>query len=58
MLITKSGQPVEFFLTPGSFSDTPTLKTYLLDLPVDAQSTGDKAYNDYEVEYTKEKENK
>jgi hypothetical protein len=50
LLITESGQPVEFFLTPASFSDTPTLKAYLLDLPEDAQLTGDKAYNDYEVE--------
>ena len=50
LLITEGGQPVEFFLTPGSFSDTPTLKAYLLDLPEGAQLTGDKAYNDYEVE--------
>jgi hypothetical protein len=50
LLITEAGQPVEFFLTPGSFSDTPTLNAYLLDLPEGAQLTGDKAYNDYEVE--------
>jgi hypothetical protein len=50
LLITEGGQPVEFFLTPGSFSDTPTLKAYLLDLPEGAQLTGNKAYNDYEVE--------
>jgi Transposase DDE domain len=50
LLITEAGQPVEFMLTPGSFSDTPTLKAYLLDLPEGAQLTGDKAYNDYEVE--------
>jgi hypothetical protein len=50
LLITESGQPVEFFLTPASFSDTPTLRAYLLDLPEKAQLTGDKAYNDYEVE--------
>lgn len=50
LLITEGGQPVEFFLTPASFSDTPTLKAYLLDLPEQAQLTGDKAYNDYVVE--------
>lgn len=50
LLITKAGQPVEFFLTPGSFSDTPTLKQYLLDLPEGSQITGDKAYTDYAVE--------
>jgi hypothetical protein len=50
LLVTETGQPVEFFLTPGSFSDTPMLKAYLLDLPEGAQLTGDKAYNDYEVE--------
>lgn len=32
------------------FSDTPTLKAYLMDLTEKAQLTGDKAYNDYEVE--------
>lgn len=50
LLITEAGQPVEFFLTPGGYNDTPTLKAYLLDLPAGAQLTGDKAYNDYEVE--------
>jgi hypothetical protein len=30
LLITQSGQPVEFFLIPGGCSDTPTLKQYLL----------------------------
>ncbi len=50
LLITETGQPVEFFLTPGSFSDMLTLKAYMLDLPEGAHLTGDKAYNDYEVE--------
>jgi hypothetical protein len=50
LLITETGQPVEFFLTPGSFSDTPALSAYLLDLPEGAQLTGDKAFNDYGVE--------
>ena len=50
MMITETGQPVEFFLTPGGFSDTSSLKLYNFDLPEGAKLTGDKAYNDYEVE--------
>jgi Transposase DDE domain len=50
LLITKAGQPVEFFLTPGGFSDTPALKQYWFDLPEGSRITGDKAYNDYGVE--------
>jgi len=50
LMITQSGQPVEFFLTPGSYSDTAALKLYNFDLPEGSQTTGDKAYNDYEVE--------
>lgn len=50
LLITGKGQPVEFFLTPGSVSDTKALKLYRLDLPEGAQLTGDKAYNDYGYE--------
>jgi hypothetical protein len=50
MMITETGQPVEFFLTPGSYSDTSAFKQYNFDLPEGSQLTGDKAYNDYEVE--------
>lgn len=50
LLITETGQPVEFFLTPGAHSDTSALRGYHLDLPEGSQLTGDKAYNDYEVE--------
>jgi hypothetical protein len=50
LMITETGQPVEFFLTPGSYSDTSALKQYHLDLPEGAELTGDKAYNDYVVE--------
>jgi hypothetical protein len=50
LMITETGQPVEFFLTAGSYSDTRALKLYLFDLPDGSQATGDKAYNDYEVE--------
>ncbi len=50
LMVTGSGQPVEFFLTPGSWSDTRALKMYQFDLPEDALVTGDKAYNDYGLE--------
>lgn len=50
LMVTGNGQPVEFFLTPGSWSDTKALKMYQFDLPEDALVTGDKAYNDYALE--------
>jgi hypothetical protein len=50
LMVTGVGQPVEFFLTPGSWSDTRALKLYQFDLPDNALITGDKAYNDYELE--------
>lgn len=50
LLVTQYGQPVEFFLTPGSTSDTSALKLYHFDLPEGAWVIGDKAYTDYRVE--------
>lgn len=50
LLVTARGQPVEFFLTPGSYSDTKALRLYSFDLPPGAWVTGDKAYNDYGLE--------
>jgi len=50
LMVTSNGQPVEFFLTPGSCSDTRALKMYQFDLPDEALVTGDKAYNDYGFE--------
>jgi len=50
LMVTQHGQPVEFFLTPGSWSDTRALKMYKFDLPAGALVTGDKAYNDYAFE--------
>ena len=50
LMITETGQPIEFFLTPGGYSDTSALKLYNFDLPEGSQLTGDKAYNDYDVE--------
>ena len=50
LMVTGRGEPVEFFLTPGSWSDTRALKMYQFDLPEDALVTGAKAYNDYHLE--------
>ena len=50
LMLTEPGQPVEFFLTPGSWSDTHALKMYHFDLPEGSLLTGDKAYNDYVFE--------
>jgi hypothetical protein len=50
LLVTEHGQPVEFFLTPASYSDTRALKLYHFDLPAGASIIGDKAYTDYGVE--------
>lgn len=50
LMVTGHGQPVEFFLTPASCSDTRALKMFQFDLPEQALVTGDKAYNDYVLE--------
>jgi len=49
-MITGQGQPVEFFLTPGSTSDVTGLRMFELDVPKGATILGDKAYNDYLIE--------
>lgn len=50
VMITQAGQPVEFFLTPGAWSDTRALRMYALDVPEGSVITGDKAYTDYAFE--------
>lgn len=50
LMVTKDGQPVEFFLTYGSFGDVDALKYYAFDLPDGSIIYADKAYNDYEIE--------
>jgi hypothetical protein len=49
-MVTKSGQPVEFFLTPGSFGDVSVLDQFAFDLPEKSKVYADKAYNNYEME--------
>jgi len=50
LMVTEQGEPVEFFLEPGAFSDTSALGLYNFDLPEGSFVTGDKAYNDYTLE--------
>jgi hypothetical protein len=50
LMVTQASQPVEFFLTPGSYSDTSAMKWYFFDLPEGAWITADKAYTDYLLE--------
>lgn len=50
LMITKEGQPVEFFLTPGGFGDVSGLPLFDFDLPEGAEVYADKAYNDYSIE--------
>ncbi len=50
ILVTEQGEPVEFFLEPGAFSDARALGLYNFDVPAQSRLTGDKAYNDYTIE--------
>jgi hypothetical protein len=50
MLVTQAGQPVEFFLLPGAWSDDHGLHYFNFDLPEGSTIYGDKAYNDYDEE--------
>jgi hypothetical protein len=50
IMVTEQGEPVEFFLEPGAFSDTRALGLYNFDVPELSFITGDKAYNDYTIE--------
>ena len=50
LLVTRDGQPVEFFLTPGSYSDTAGLQWFDFDLPDGSTVYGDKAYTWYAFE--------
>jgi len=50
IMVTEQGEPVEFFLEPGAFSDISALGLYNFDIPQGSFVTGDKAYNDYTIE--------
>jgi len=50
VLVTEQGEPVEFFLMPGSCSAISAVALYEFDLPEQSWITGDKAYNNYVIE--------
>jgi len=50
LMVTQHGQPVEFFLTPGSANDVAHLDDFDFDLPVGSTVYADKAYTHYLVE--------
>jgi hypothetical protein len=50
LMVTQKGQPVECFLTPGSYSDVRAMKTFAFDVPEGSHIHADKAYNDYQME--------
>jgi hypothetical protein len=50
IVITKTGEPVEFVLAPGAMSDCRVLKGFDLDLPSGSGIYADKGYNDYDYE--------
>jgi len=47
MIVTASGQPIEFILRPGAESDISVYKDLNFDLPAGATCFADKSYNDY-----------
>lgn len=50
IMVTQQGEPVEFFITPGAFSDVEYLDQFDFDLPPGSTVYADKIYNDYLVE--------
>ena len=50
LMVTASREPVEFFLTSGSFADVKGLGVFPFALPEGSVVYADKAYNDYEIE--------
>jgi hypothetical protein len=50
IVITKTGEPVEFILAPGAMNDCRVLKQFDLDLPSGSNIYADKSYNDYDYE--------
>jgi len=52
LLVTVTGQPVEFVLAPASVADLTGFRSLPLDLPEGAQIYADPAYTDYTLEDT------
>ena len=52
LLVTATGQPVEFVLAPASEADITAFRSLPLDLPEGAEVYADPAYTDYTLEDT------
>lgn len=50
LLVTGTGEPIEFVLTPGSTADITAFKQFALDLPSGSLIHADRAYTDYQEE--------
>ena len=50
LVVTKNGQPVEFFLTPGADSDVGCLDLFDFDIPSGSEVYADRIYNNYVLE--------
>lgn len=50
MLVTKTGEPIEFIFAPGSYQDVRVFKYLQLDLPENAIIYGDCGYTNYDYE--------
>jgi hypothetical protein len=50
MLVTQTGNPVEYILAPGSYSDIRVFKSLQLDVPENSIIYGDSGYTDYDYE--------
>ena len=50
LLVTRTGEPVEMFLTPGSVADVSTVHHYAFDIPSGSTVYADRGYNNYAFE--------
>lgn len=50
MLVTSKGEPIEFIIAPGSYSDIRVFWKFNLDVPEGSKILADGAYNDYFLE--------
>jgi hypothetical protein len=50
MLVTQNGEPVEFFIEPGSTSDIVVARSFNFNLPKGSKIHADKGYTDYGFE--------
>lgn len=52
MIVTKTGEPIEFVFAPGSYNDSRVFKSLPIDLPENATIYADSGYTDYNYEHT------